>query len=63
MPKYFKPKERCLNKRLVTFLPGEDYRAFCEMAYQRNQHTAELLRDVLRGYLQPYKSGQVNRQW
>jgi hypothetical protein len=44
------PSRRNIN-RLVTFLPPRDYQLFRELAYQRNQRTAELIREILHSYL------------
>jgi hypothetical protein len=48
MPKH--ASRRNIN-RLVTFLPPRDFQLFRELAYQRNQCTAELIRDILHRYL------------
>ena len=44
------PTRRNIN-RLVTFLPPRDFQLFRELAYQRNQCTAELIREILHKYL------------
>jgi|GEM_PF-6812887 len=44
------PTRRNVN-RLVTFLPPRDFQLFRELAYQRNQCTAELIREILHKYL------------
>lgn len=41
--------------RLVTFITTEDYKLFRELAYQRQQCSAELIREILHNYLQQNK--------
>ena len=48
-------RNRRKPNRLVTFLNPHDFRQFRELAYQRNQCTAELIREIIRCYLTPDK--------
>lgn len=51
------PQSRTV-KRLVTFLTPKDYKLFRELAYQRNQHTSQLIREIIHRALNPAEKGR-----
>lgn len=51
------PQSRTV-KRLVTFLTPKDYKLFRELAFQRNQHTSQLIREIIHRALNSPDSGR-----